>query len=169
MVITHLHSGRTKLLQTSDWKHSYQNVHGPGQEGSLRQTESGLDTYRKFFHNTEGIFVMSHHVNIWRKTTCWPTKYRQINQPKLKIKSWPQCLISAIVLQYNEHVQSMSLLLNSKCWSLTEYCPKLRLCLKRRKQRTAEMTVWARVKRRRDDFTPLLTLCWKRHHTQHLR
>lgn len=38
------------------------------------------------------------------------------------------------------------------------YCPKLRLCLKSRKHRMAEITVWARVKRRRDDFTPLLSL-----------
>lgn len=56
-----------------------------------------------------------------------------------------------------------SLLINRKCGSLTAYCPKLRLCLKRRKQRMAEMTVWVRVKRKRDAFTPLLSLCCKRH------
>lgn len=53
-----------------------------------------------------------------------------------------------------------SLLMNRGRWSLTVYCPKLRLCLMRMKHRTAEMTVWVRVKRRRDAFTPRLIFCW---------
>jgi len=56
-----------------------------------------------------------------------------------------------------------SLLIERKGWTLTAYCPKLRLCLMRRKKRTAEMAVWARVKRRRDDFTPLLSICQRAH------
>lgn len=53
-------------------------------------------------------------------------------------------------------------------WILTVYDTKLRLCLKRRTQRMAAMTVWARVKTRRDDFTPLLSLCCEKyiHFTQ---
>lgn len=49
-----------------------------------------------------------------------------------------------------------------ECWSLTVYCPKLRLCLKSRKLMMPEMTVWARVKRSRDDFSPLL-IFWVKH------
>ena len=69
MVVTHLHSGKTKLLQTSDGKHSCQNVHGPGQEGSWRQI---VRYFWKILPQHRGNIVI-----IWRKTTCWPAKYWQ--------------------------------------------------------------------------------------------
>lgn len=56
-----------------------------------------------------------------------------------------------------------SSLIKRKCLSLTMYCPKLRLCLKRRKHKTAERTIWVMVKTRRDDFMSLLSFCCKRH------
>lgn len=58
-----------------------------------------------------------------------------------------------------------SLQINRKCWNLTVYCPKARLCLKSRKQKTTEMTVWVKVKRKREAFTPLLSFCYKGHTT----